>query len=387
MRVATYARRIPPLQALGGRAQRGLKRETRGQGRRREGQRRAKGVGRDHGELEAAAATLHKALVCAITQQTVCPWTRKIHTPNSNATHEQADQARPHRRQPRLISRYVGTRKPIRFAACPRILEAFPTPVSCARPFFTTALRTAFFTTASAHGLLHHGPAHGLLHRGLAHGLLGRGLSHGLFRDGLLCGLFLGGGLLRRFLGSSFRHLSRPSQPSALSTNFAPCRCASESTFVLISRKRCTRAQHAQSVVTIELSRALGPLILHRRERSRTPFTPLQRRARFAREASAQKPTRVRSIPDFPIYCARLQESRLLVQKQRIALAERVLRASREREDQEHSSRRAYQIETTRMLIAIEFFLVDSYHIFVADRCDRRLLRASRAENDVIRSA
>jgi hypothetical protein len=32
----------------------------------------------------------------------------------SNAKYEQADQARPHRWQPRLISRYVGARKPIR---------------------------------------------------------------------------------------------------------------------------------------------------------------------------------------------------------------------------------------------------------------------------------
>ena len=47
----------------------------------------------------------------------------------------------------------------------------------------------------------------------------------------------------------------------------------------------------------------------------------------FAREASAQQPTRVRSIPDFPIYCAGLRDSRLLVQKQCIALAEQVLRA------------------------------------------------------------
>jgi hypothetical protein len=32
----------------------------------------------------------------------------------------------------------------------------------------------------------------------------------------------------------------------------------------------------------------------------------------------------------------------------------------RPRENREHSSRRAYQIETARMRIAIEFFLVDS---------------------------
>ena len=66
---------------------------------------------------------------------------------------------------------------------------------------------------------------------------------------------------------------------------------------------------------------------LHRQERSCTPFTPLQRRARCAREASAQHPTQVRLIPILPIYCAGLQDSRLLVQKRRMALAEQVLRA------------------------------------------------------------
>ena len=35
----------------------------------------------------------------------------------------------------------------------------------------------------------------------------------------------------------------------------------------------------------------------------------------FAREASAQQPTQVRSIPDLPIYCASLRDSRLLVQE------------------------------------------------------------------------
>jgi hypothetical protein len=66
---------------------------------------------------------------------------------------------------------------------------------------------------------------------------------------------------------------------------------------------------------------------VHWQERSRTPFTSLQRRARCAREASAQHPTQVRLIPIFPIYCAGLQDSRWLAQKQRIALAEPVLRA------------------------------------------------------------
>jgi hypothetical protein len=42
----------------------------------------------------------------------------------SNAKHEQADQARPNRRQPRLISRYVGTRKPIRRLATSPTIQA-----------------------------------------------------------------------------------------------------------------------------------------------------------------------------------------------------------------------------------------------------------------------
>jgi hypothetical protein len=67
---------------------------------------------------------------------------------------------------------------------------------------------------------------------------------------------------------------------------------------------------------------------VHQQERSRTPFTLLQRRALFACKAPAGQLTQVRSIPDFPIYSACLQDSRLLVQKQCIALAERVLRAS-----------------------------------------------------------
>ena len=50
-----------------------------------------------------------------------------------------------------------------------------------------------------------------------------------------------------------------------------------EGTFVLISRKRCTRSQHAPSAVTIELSRALDPLIIHRRQRSHAASTQVQR--------------------------------------------------------------------------------------------------------------
>jgi hypothetical protein len=47
------------------------------------------------------------------------------------------------------------------------------------------------------------------------------------------------------------------------SATCAQCRCVGESTFVLISRKRCTRERQAPNAMTIELSRALGPLIIH----------------------------------------------------------------------------------------------------------------------------
>jgi hypothetical protein len=57
----------------------------------------------------------------------------EINRPNSNAKREQADQARPHRRQPRLISRYVGTRKPTRRrATCLTIQRSALAPLSCA---------------------------------------------------------------------------------------------------------------------------------------------------------------------------------------------------------------------------------------------------------------
>jgi hypothetical protein len=59
----------------------------------------------------------------------------------------------------------------------------------------------------------------------------------------------------------------------------------------------------------------------------------------------------------------------------------------RQREKQQHRSRRAYQIETARILIAIEFFLVVIITFLSLRRCNRRLLRASRAENQVIRGA
>ena len=194
-------------------------------------------------------------------------WTQ-IRAPISNTKHEQADQARPNRRQPRLISRYAATRKLVRRpAGVPTIPGSALASLSCAWParawlqraLSRRLLRGGFLHRPFARGLLGDDLAGGLLRGGFLHRPFARGLLGDDLTGGLLRGL-LGGGLLRRFLGSSFRHLSRPSQPSALSTNFAPCRCASESTFVLISRKRCTRLRQALSVVTIELSRALRPL-------------------------------------------------------------------------------------------------------------------------------
>ena len=106
--------------------------------------------------------------------------------------------------------------------------------------FFTAALRTAFLATASRYAtqgtdndprLVHRleaiearrfsstsatrpgtsGPQMSKSARGPGEG----SRSHGLFR-----GALPGGGLLRRLLlGSSFRHLSRPSQSPALSTD------------------------------------------------------------------------------------------------------------------------------------------------------------------------
>ena len=183
-----------------------------------------------------------------------------------NAKHEQADQARPNRRQPRLISRYVGTRKPIKRPATCQTIQgwalAWPScawPARAWRRFGGRFLRGALL----ARGFLRRRPSGGGLLRG---GFLHRAFARGLFGDdfagGFLGGL-LGGGLLRRLLASSFRHVSRPSKSSALDATFAPCRCASETTFVLISRKRCTRARQPPNAVTIELSRALAPLIIH----------------------------------------------------------------------------------------------------------------------------
>jgi hypothetical protein len=60
-------------------------------------------------EVTMAAAAMSEPSICDC-QANRIPAAR-VHAPISNAKNEQADQARPHCRQPRLISRYVGTRK------------------------------------------------------------------------------------------------------------------------------------------------------------------------------------------------------------------------------------------------------------------------------------
>jgi hypothetical protein len=86
-----------------------------------------------------------------------------------------------------------------------------------------------------------------------------------------------------------------------------------------------TRATSAERRDYRIIARA-RPLIIRRRERSRTPFTLLQRRARFAREASARQWTQVRSIPDLPRYCRDLRDARVLVRRQFITFADSALR-------------------------------------------------------------
>jgi hypothetical protein len=59
----------------------------------------------------------------------------------------------------------------------------------------------------------------------------------------------------------------------------------------------------------------------------------------------------------------------------------------RQRVERRHWRRRAYQIETTRMLIAIEFFFVVTIKFLSMRRCNRPFRRANRDDNEVIRSA
>jgi hypothetical protein len=65
------------------------------------------------------------------------------------------------------------------------------------------------------------------------------------------------------FLVAAFGMYHVPLNHPLLGATCAPCRCVSESTFVLISRKRYTRKRQGPNSVTIELSRALGRLVIH----------------------------------------------------------------------------------------------------------------------------
>jgi hypothetical protein len=59
----------------------------------------------------------------------------------------------------------------------------------------------------------------------------------------------------------------------------------------------------------------------------------------------------------------------------------------RRRLKQQHGPPRAYQIETMRMLIAIEFFFVVLTKFLSMRRCNSRLHHANRADKTVIRRA
>jgi hypothetical protein len=67
--------------------------------------------------------------------------------------------------------------------------------------------------------------------------------------------------------------------------------------------------------------------------------------------------------------------------------AEAASYAQRQYAEQRHCLRRAYQIETMRMLIAIEFFFVVIINFLSMRRCNCRLRQANRDEGRVIRSA
>ena len=134
MRVATYARRIPPLQASDGRGWRGPGPRTRcRQGAGGKPATRPRRWSRSDGQGRSSHAI--QIRLCAIVRPTVRRRTTEAHALISNAKHEQADQARPNRWQPRLISRYAGTRKPIRRrATCLTIQGSALAWLSCAWP-------------------------------------------------------------------------------------------------------------------------------------------------------------------------------------------------------------------------------------------------------------
>ena len=74
---------------------------------------------------------------------------------------------------------------------------------------------------------------------------------------------FLAADFFAVFLVAAFGMYHVPLNHLLAAQFITPCRCARKGTFVLISRKRCTRARRAGSAATIELSRALGALAAH----------------------------------------------------------------------------------------------------------------------------
>jgi hypothetical protein len=74
-----------------------------------------------------------------------------------------------------------------------------------------------------------------------------------------------------------------------------------------------------------------------------------------------------------------------IVRRQFSALAELVSGAQEKRGKPGHWPRRTYQIETTRMLIAIEFFLAVDIAFLSTRRCDLGVRHSKRGETQVIR--
>src|SRR5579863_6178362 len=116
---------------------------------------------------------------------------------------------------------------------------------------------------------------------------------------------FLAADFFAVFLVAAFGMYRVPLNRLRRSRIFARRRCRRESTFVLIPRKSCTHAQYAPSAVTIELSRALGPRIVHRRKGLRVPLRAQQgdrthaRRLRARGRASAWRFPLYRYFPGF----------------------------------------------------------------------------------------
>jgi hypothetical protein len=116
------------------------------------------------------------------------------------------------------------------------------------------------------------------------------------------------------------------------------------------------------------------------------PFTPLQRRTPSCAKLLRNSRCKVAWFLIFP-YIAPVSETLGCSCRSNSSRSWKALTRARQREKQRHWPRRAYQIETARMRIAIEFFLVDSMRFLSLRRCDHRLPRASCAENQVIRRA